>query len=123
MKEFDLELAKIGHPVCTRAGLPANIICFDRKAAAYQVVALVEKDNWETVEYYKKNGQYNKGNEQSPYDLMMAPIRHEGWVNIYEENGEWKTSEYIFPTEQEARNDWPRSPKDPIYTAKIEWGE
>ena len=122
MKEFDLELAKKGHPVCTRAGLPAKIICFDRKAP-YPVVVLVEKDNMEFVECYKENGQYNKGNKQSPYDLMMALIRHEGWVNIYKENGEWKTSEYIFPTEQEARNDWPRSPKDPIYTAKIEWEE
>lgn len=31
MKEFDLEKAKAGHPVCTRNGNKARIICFDRK--------------------------------------------------------------------------------------------
>jgi hypothetical protein len=39
MKEFDLELAKAGHPVCTRDGKPVRIVCFDAKGD-YPIVGL-----------------------------------------------------------------------------------
>lgn len=37
MKEFDLEKAKAGHPVCTRDGHEARILCFDREGQVYLV--------------------------------------------------------------------------------------
>lgn len=42
MKPFNLELAKQGHPVITRNGKKARIICFDRKGEP--IVALIEVD-------------------------------------------------------------------------------
>ena len=46
LKEFDLEAAKLGKPVCTRDGRKARIICFDRrlfyKNVSYPILALVE---------------------------------------------------------------------------------
>ena len=47
MKPFDLELAKKGHPVCTRDGRDARIICYDAKTGEYPIIALV---------YYAENG-------------------------------------------------------------------
>lgn len=38
MKPFDLDAARAGASVCTRAGAGARIICFDRDAI-YPVVA------------------------------------------------------------------------------------
>ena len=29
MKEFDIELAKQGHPVCTRDGRKVRVLCYD----------------------------------------------------------------------------------------------
>ena len=50
LKEFDLEAAKDGKPVCTRDGRKARIICFDRKfyhdGYNYPIVAMVnDNDN------------------------------------------------------------------------------
>lgn len=42
MKEFDLEKAKAGHPVCTRDGKEARILCFDR-IGHRPIVALVKR--------------------------------------------------------------------------------
>ena len=39
---FDLEKAKVGHPVCTRDGKEARILCFDR-IGHYPIVALVKE--------------------------------------------------------------------------------
>ena len=42
MKEFDLEKAKAGHPVCTRDGHEARILCFDR-IEHHPIVGLVKR--------------------------------------------------------------------------------
>ena len=36
LKEFDIEVAKAGKPVCTRDGSKARIICFDKKCRAIE---------------------------------------------------------------------------------------
>ncbi len=45
MKEFDLEKAKAGHPVCTRDGRETRILCFDRKGGSPIVVLVKDADN------------------------------------------------------------------------------
>ena len=70
MKEFNLELAKAGHPVCTRDGKPARIICFDAKGS-YPIVALLYNNDEEFVRTFTNEGFYSTG-EESDYDLMMA---------------------------------------------------
>lgn len=82
LKEFDLEAAKAGKPVCTRDGRKARIICFDAKfPKTGNIIALIEKENGEEVIfYYNNNGQANLSKN---YDLMMLPEKKEGWVNVY----------------------------------------
>ena len=83
LKEFDLEAAKSGKPVCTRDGRKARLICFDKKGA-YPIVALVNDYNEE--EYIKNYDEFGKkfiGGETSD-DLMMLPEKKEGWINIYD---------------------------------------
>lgn len=83
MKPFDLEKAKTGAPVQTRDGRAARIICFDRKGNNFSVVALVtDPDGKEYTHGYTSKGGYLL-NRKSDFDLFMAPVKREGWVNIY----------------------------------------
>ena len=86
MKEFDLEKAKAGAPVCTRDGRPARIICWDYQEYGKQeadekfpIIALVKEDKGERAYTYRESGKckiYKKD------ELMMAPVKHEGWVHV-----------------------------------------
>lgn len=75
-RPFNLELAKAGKPVCTRDGRKARIICWDRYASCYHIVALIECKGFpnkeEEVKVYTDNGKYISG-EENAYDLMMSP--------------------------------------------------
>ena len=93
LKEFDLEAAKSGKPVCTRDGHKARIICFDYNGETgdYPIVALVHynKGNkcYERVLKYTSDGLFNKyGDCQHDDDLMMLPEKKEGWVNVYKDS-------------------------------------
>lgn len=44
MREFDLSAAKAGAPVCTRDGMEARIICFDRVDLEYPIIALYKTE-------------------------------------------------------------------------------
>ena len=76
MKEFDLELAKAGHPVCTRDGKPVRIVCFDAKGD-YPIVGLEYNTDLEAnideelPRNYTNEGFYYK-TETSSNDLMMV---------------------------------------------------
>ena len=86
MKEFDIEKAKAGAAVCTRDGRPARIICWDYQEYGQQeadekfpIIALVKCDKGERAYTYRESGKckiYKKD------ELMMAPVKHEGWVII-----------------------------------------
>lgn len=81
LKEFDLEAAKAGKPVCTRDGRKARIICFNAKTLCdYPIIALVENaDNsiYEAAYYFSDKGEYLKGNIRN-IDLVMPLEEHEG---------------------------------------------
>lgn len=84
MKEFNLALAKQGHPVCTRDGKRARIICFDRNCENYPIVALIESSNGiEDFNCYTKDGKYDEHGSFNNFDLVMVPQNKEGWVNVY----------------------------------------
>jgi len=119
LKEFDLEAAKAGKPVCTRDGRKARIICFDRNDL-YPIVALIEcEDGKEIIGAYSKEGQTEiykiKGT-----NLMMLPEKKEGWVNI-DKGGSGKiTISSPYSTKEEAvHND----NETTIDTIKIYWEE
>ena len=86
MKPFNLEEAKQGKPICTREGKPARIICFDRKENTYPIIALIDKGPFEVVYTYTNEGEYNF-NGLTDFDLMMAPIKRKGWINLYKKDG------------------------------------
>lgn len=120
MKEFNLELAKAGHTVQTRDGRPARIIDYNRKYSIYRIVALIELDKKEEVQFYTVNGEFN-GEHCHPLDLVMVSTKKEGYINLYKSSGITTIGNYIYESEQEAKNDgW-----EEVYitTIKIEWEE
>lgn len=128
LKEFDLEAAKAGKPVCTRDGRKARIICFDAKCNK-PIVALIYDCNKETVLQYLENGRFFV-DQIDKYDLMMLPEKKEGWVNIYNRNRPRTSSENcyimtgvsVFETKEGAIS-YIDKDKEYIDTVKIEWEE
>lgn len=122
LKPFDIQKAREGKPVCTREGIPARIICFDRKGYR-KIVALVHTDYYEDeiITYTIEGHRYCKS-INTIYDLMMAPERHEGWINIYK--GGKLDADYIYPTKADAVENIFQPMKDKyIDTIRVEWEE
>lgn len=124
MKEFNLELAKQGHPVCTRNGRKARIVCTDYKSISIDrhILALIEQeDNTEEIASFKNNGSFGT-HGISDYDLMMASVKHEGWVNVYQCSitGRYKVGD-VFDSEECAKSN--TQSNEYITTVKIEWEE
>ena len=110
LKEFDLEAAKAGKPVCTRDGRKARIICFDLKAEK-PIVALITNDDKEEAHFYYNNGRSNQY-QGYRYDLMMLPEKKTGWINIKKDGG-------IFKSREEAE----RNCSDDYFVVEVEWEE
>lgn len=124
LKEFDLEAAKAGKPVCTRDGRKARIICFDAKRKdGKNIMALIpskEYPEFEDLVAYPNNGNYHGGHENDG-DLMMLHQKKEGWVRIYKSaSNVYYLSSNIYKTEEEAKHS-----SDCCYVgaSKISWEE
>ena len=87
MKEFNLEEAKAGKPVCTRDGHEARIVCFDVKSTIYSILALVTFDKQECEIRYYSNGRNVYGLEESNLDLMMVGEKKNNMWIARDENG------------------------------------
>lgn len=121
MKEFNLEEAKAGKPVCTRNGLKTRIICFDAKNPEYPIVALVEdSDGLETLDSYTNNGRYDTYDKTTNDDLMMVSEKNEGWINVYKTDKTFITDCHIYKTKEEAKI---HAGVSNIAIAKVEWEE
>ena len=127
MKPFDINLAKQGHPVCTRDGRPARVICWDCKNHMGEddtpIVALVQlSDGGEYPYCYYENGLFTDRHTDKR-DLMMASQKHEGWVNIYQYTaGHYSTGQCVYKNEEDAVHSC-KGVAAYITTAKIEWEE
>lgn len=125
MKEFDLAKAKAGAPVCTRDGKPARIICWDRKDAHYPILYLAERRGVEGVEEVSSTtviGHIFADGRCANGDLFMAPVKHEGWVHVYDEFCvPFTPYGKIYKTKEQA-NAAPKTERF-ITVAKIEWEE
>lgn len=130
MKQFNLDeyLANPSKKVVTRDGKSARIVCTDRVAPEYKLVALVMKDDTECMCAYNTNGCVYK-NDTHALDLFFAPEKHEGWMNIYKSRVQRETlgclvtryaGSSIWPTEEAAKT---AADADDIVTIKIEWEE
>lgn len=84
MKPFDLEAAKAGAKVVCSNGMPARIICFDAHShglSSVLVVLIADAGGDEVATYMNSGGRCLSRHES--YDLRMAPVKREGWVNVY----------------------------------------
>ena len=136
LKDFDIEAAKAGKPVCTRDGRKARIICFDRrffyKNVSYPILALVECSDGEddVCGYTEKGNVLIKEGAEHKDDLMMVPEKKEGWMNVYKRENEHicenecnvSTGIAVYKSEGEAKRN---IDKNEIYvnTIKIIWEE
>lgn len=125
MKPFNREAAKAGAPVQTRDGYSVRILCFNRKSNSLPIVALYyhSEDKRETIGAYTENGYVYVDESQSCYDLVMAPVKKEGWINIYKKpttEEKYVYTETVWPTEEDAIK---RKSAHHIATAKVEWEE
>ena len=123
MKQFNLEeyLKNPSRKVVTRDGRKVNrFLCTDARGQ-YPIVALVkalDNDN-ESAFSYTKDGHFCPG-EEHIYDLVFAPEKHEGWVNLYKEDDNIYASMDTFKTKKEAEA---LSCSSCIATVKVEWEE
>ena len=121
MKQFNLEDAKNGCPVCTRDGRKARIICYDCKDK-YPIIALVDENGQEVSIKYTDNGKYTCQVVDHDLDLMMAPVKHEKWVNIYRSEKGIYAGNSIYDTKVQAMEAGIAG-RGYVSTSKIEWKE
>lgn len=127
LKEFDLEAAKSGKPVCTRDGRKARILCYDFKQnEEYPILVAVEnKDGKECALLYSNDG-ISEMYKSSNNELAMPPEKKEGWVNICRdaEDDDRIVLGRIFESREEAVESAPNNDRyTTIATVRIEWEE
>lgn len=120
LKEFDLEAAKAGKPVCTRDGRKARIICFDLNNKNFPIVAIINCDTEENAYQYDIDGVCDE--HDNNLNLMMLPQKKEGWVNIYTSFDGVETGINVYETEEIAKKNVDNSTSY-LGTIKIEWEE
>ena len=124
MKEFNLDeyLKNPSQKVVTRDGREVRIVCTDMKSR-YKIVGIVydKKDDTESVEVFQENGTLFI-HTTSNYDLFFAPVKKEGWVNIYDITRTNCISR-IYKTKEEAETIGKGCKSGYITTTKIEWEE
>jgi hypothetical protein len=114
MKPFNLEEALAGAKVITGLGkLVTDIAYFPSASGFYKVCAVID----EVILYFTVAGCLFKKRTNSFLDLYMAPVKKEGWINIYKDE---KPGECIYKTKEDARaSGW----TGPIACVRIEWEE
>ena len=125
MKEFNLTeyLKNPSQKVVTRDGRAVRIICTDAKGDE-PIVALIYNKNRdeENVYTYNRDG-YFYGDNDSCLDLFFAPIKRDGWVNVYRYEDDTRTIGCLFKSEEEAKLHKYDRASVYIKTIKIEWEE
>ena len=121
MKLFNLQeyIANPSRKIVTRAGDPVRIICTDAKMA-HPIIALTKYEDGEIIRVFKQDGTWINGSGIRDYDLFFAPVKKEGWTNIYIDiNGQYSNGS-IYNTKEEASK---AAGFGFIATTKIEWEE
>ena len=121
MKQFNLKeyLANPNRKVVTGDGRSVRIICTDSKIRDYPIIALVEEPSgFESLFSYTEGGQMVSYEPSEKYDLVFAPEKHEGWVNLYR-SSTWNViyPGKVYASEEEAK----QYAGESIATIKVEW--
>lgn len=122
MKEFNLQeyLANPSQKIMTRDGRKARILCTDMKNVQ-PILALITEGDIEDIHFYYQNGAWCNEFPENKLDLFFAPIKKEGWVNVYRvPMGSYCGD--VFETKEKAEKIGKLS-KNYITTVKIEWEE
>ena len=124
MKEFNLQeyLANPSQKIMTRDGRKARILCTDMKNKQ-PVLALITEGNREDIRFYCQNGAWCNEFSNHKFDLVFAPVKKEGWINIYKGKNDTRTIGCLFSSKEEAN--FHKYDKNSVYlkTIKIEWEE
>lgn len=130
MREFNLEEAKKGHPVCTKDGKDVRIICFDAKfGGGFTIIALVKTAaiSEEIISRYNEFGVNVNSSYPQGYNLVMKTFKKSGYVNLHKmipTSDDLTPMGGIYPTEDDAKANISESFKETYCTtAKIEWEE
>lgn len=123
MKQFNLEeyLKNPSKKVITGSGKSVRIICTNKLDSTTPIVALICKGAEEVIQLYTKEGRIISKYPCFEHDLFFAPVKKEGWINLFKVNSTMTTGE-IYNTEEEAKS---AIAKSLVYisTVKIEWEE
>lgn len=125
MKQFDLEeylrLKEEGKEpkIVTRDGRKVRIICTDKKGEQ-PIVGLVSYTEQEISRSFGCNGLYNFDGSTSALDLFFKPVKHKGWVNVFDNGSVYRCGSAIFLTEEEAKTNGKKI-KQYLTTVPIEW--
>ena len=124
MEQFSLEkyLANPSRKVVTRDGKNVRILCTDAMGD-YPLVALVEvlDGTAERADSFTSKGSYYIG-EISNNDLFFAPEAHEGWINVYRNNGSHTYAGAVYNSKEDAEK-CKTIDENYVTTIKIEWEE
>ena len=91
MKQFNLQQAKAGAPVCTREGKDVRIVCFDAKRGNEPIIALIqERNGCESIIHYTIEGTDPRSGIDKygtdvyrKNDLFMKSTTQKFYTNIY----------------------------------------
>ena len=125
MEQFSLEkyLENPNRKVVTRDGRSARIICTNRLDENYPVIALVNDEYTEKCYSYSEFGNiYKFANGDCELDLLFAPEKKSGWINLYKMNSIISPGPRAYDTKEDAES----AAGDKSYyisTVKVEWEE
>ena len=128
MRFFNLDeyLQKPSLKVVTRDGRKVRIICTDYKGSQPIIGLVATKEENEEKEiaycFTEKGNQYSPIERKPELDLFFAPVKKEGWVNIYDITRTNCISR-IYKTKEEAETIGKGCKSGYITTIKIEWEE
>ena len=122
MKEFNLNeyLKDLSQKVVTKYERKVRIIYTNAKNE-FPIIALITNDDKEVLMDYNNNGKVSP-DEMTDLDLFFAPIKREGWVNIFKDEELPFINGDIYKSEKEAKEEAEGEP-DYITSIKIEWEE
>lgn len=76
----------------------------------------------EYTESYRKNGSWSWSGAQNDADLFFAPIKKEGWMNLYKRDFGLVKGGEVYNSEEAAKK-IAAGDEDYITTIKVEWEE
>ena len=119
MKEFNLEEAKAGKPLCNRDGEPVKILKWDGRGEN-PLVGYVEANYGDLPCSWNKKGEIGGPGGKSKADLMMATTERVMYANIFLVEGCFYTTGDLYPTKESAKE----NQKDGCITiAEVKWEE